>query len=70
MRSSGWHPWDLPNRTAFRLDHAKAMIQRMFQEIEVDKVYTGEVVSITQYCAFMEALPGKDRLVQIFSFKA
>lgn len=46
------------------------MIQRMFQEIEVDKVYTGEVVAITQYCAFMEALPGKDRLVQIFSFKA
>jgi predicted RNase H-like HicB family nuclease len=42
------------------LDRAKAMIDRMFQEIEVAKVYTGKVVSVTQFGAFMEVLPGKD----------
>ena len=47
------------------LDRAKAMIDRMFQEIEVGKVYTGKVVSITQFGAFMEVLPGKDGLVHV-----
>ena len=37
----------------------------MFQEIEVGKVYTGKVVSITQFGAFMEVLPGKDGLVHV-----
>ena len=41
------------------------MIDRMFQEIEVGKVYTGKVVSITQFGAFMEVLPGKDGLVHV-----
>ena len=35
----------------------------MFQEIEVGKVYTGRVVSITQFGPFMEVLPSKERLV-------
>ena len=47
------------------LDRAKDMIDRMFQEIEVGKVYTGKVVSITQFGAFMEVLPGKDGLVHV-----
>ena len=47
------------------LDRAEAMIARMFQEIEVSKVYTGKVVSITQFGAFMEVLPGKDGLVHV-----
>jgi polyribonucleotide nucleotidyltransferase len=47
------------------LDRAKEMIDRMFQEIEVGKVYTGKVVSITQFGAFMEVLPGKDGLVHV-----
>ncbi|MES2659530.1 MAG: S1 RNA-binding domain-containing protein [Verrucomicrobiota bacterium] len=47
------------------LDRAKAMIDRMFQEIEVGKVYTGKVVSITQFGAFMEVLSGKDGLVHV-----
>ena len=47
------------------LERAKAMIDRMFQEIEVGKVYTGKVVSITQFGAFMEVLPGKDGLVHV-----
>ena len=47
------------------LDRAEAMIARMFQEIEVGKVYTGKVVSITQFGAFMEVLPDKDGLVHV-----
>ena len=47
------------------LDRAKSMIDRMFQEIEVGKVYTGKVVSITAFGAFMEVLPGKDGLVHV-----
>jgi polyribonucleotide nucleotidyltransferase len=41
------------------------MIERMFQEIEVGKVYTGKVVSITAFGAFMEVLPGKDGLIHV-----
>jgi polyribonucleotide nucleotidyltransferase len=44
---------------------AKDMIERMFQEIEVNKVYTGKVVSITAFGAFMEVLPGKDGLIHV-----
>lgn len=44
---------------------AKSLIVRMFQEIEVGKVYTGKVVSITNFGAFMEVLPGKDGLIHI-----
>jgi polyribonucleotide nucleotidyltransferase len=37
----------------------------MFQEIEVGKVYTGKIVSITAFGAFMEVLPGKDGLIHV-----
>ena len=47
------------------LDRAKAMIDRMFAEIEVGKTYTGRVVSVTAFGAFMEVLPGKDGLVHV-----
>ena len=47
------------------LNRAKELIDRMFQEIEVGKVYTGKVVSITNFGAFMEVLPGKDGLVHV-----
>jgi polyribonucleotide nucleotidyltransferase len=47
------------------LDRAKQMIERMFAEIEVGKTYTGRVVSITAFGAFMEVLPGKDGLVHV-----
>ncbi|MFD2255594.1 polyribonucleotide nucleotidyltransferase [Luteolibacter algae] len=47
------------------LERAKAMIDRMFQEIEVGNTYTGRVVSVTAFGAFMEVLPGKDGLVHI-----
>ncbi|MCB1123204.1 MAG: S1 RNA-binding domain-containing protein, partial [Verrucomicrobiae bacterium] len=47
------------------LDRAKEMIDRMFAEIEVGQTYTGKVVSITAFGAFMEVLPGKDGLIHI-----
>ena len=47
------------------LERAKSMIERMFQEIEVGKTYTGKVVSITAFGAFMEVLPGKDGLIHV-----
>jgi polyribonucleotide nucleotidyltransferase len=47
------------------LDRAKEMIDRMFAEIEIGKTYTGRVVSITAFGAFMEVLPGKDGLVHV-----
>jgi len=47
------------------LDRAKDMINRMFQEIEVGQTYTGRVVAITAFGAFMEVLPGKDGLVHV-----
>ena len=47
------------------LERAKEMIDRMFQEIEVGQTYTGRIVSITAFGAFMEVLPGKDGLVHV-----
>ena len=47
------------------LNRAKELIDRIFAEIEVGTVYTGPVVSVTNFGAFMEVLPGKDGLVHI-----
>ena len=47
------------------LDAAKNMIDMMFAEVEVGKTYTGKVMNITTFGAFMEVLPGKDGLVHI-----
>jgi len=47
------------------LQAAKNMIDRMFAEVEVGTTYTGKVVNVTTFGAFMEVLPGKDGLVHI-----
>ena len=47
------------------LERAKEMIDRMFKEVEVGETYTGPVVSVTAFGAFMEVLPGKDGLIHI-----
>ncbi|MDB4538201.1 polyribonucleotide nucleotidyltransferase, partial [Akkermansiaceae bacterium] len=47
------------------LDAAKAMIDMMFAEVEIGKTYTGKVMNVTTFGAFMEVLPGKDGLVHI-----
>lgn len=48
-----------------KLDMAKAEIEMMTAEAEVNKVYKGKVVSIQPFGAFVEILPGKDGLLHI-----
>ena len=47
------------------LNRAKEIIIGMTKEIEVGETYQGRVVSIKEFGAFVEVLPGKDGLVHI-----
>jgi len=47
------------------LNRAKEIIVGMTKEIEVGETYQGRVVSIKDFGAFVEVLPGKDGLVHI-----
>jgi len=47
------------------LNRAKEIITGMTKEIEVGEMYHGRVVSIKDFGAFVEVLPGKDGLVHI-----
>lgn len=47
------------------LDRAVEMVSQMFAEVEVNKTYTGKIVSTTAFGAFIEVLPGKDGLIHI-----
>ncbi len=47
------------------LKRAMEMIKRIFAEVEVGMVYTGKIVSTTNFGAFMEILPGKDGLIHV-----
>jgi polyribonucleotide nucleotidyltransferase len=47
------------------LNRAKEIIAGMTKEIEVGEMYHGRVVSIKEFGAFIEVLPGKDGLVHI-----
>jgi len=47
------------------LNRAKEIITGMTKEIEVGELYHGRVVSIKDFGAFVEVLPGKDGLVHI-----
>jgi polyribonucleotide nucleotidyltransferase len=44
---------------------AMKMINELFAEAEVGKVYKGKVKGITTFGAFVEILPGKEGLVHI-----
>jgi len=44
---------------------ARERIERLTEEVEVGKIYTGKVVRITDFGAFVEILPGQDGLVHI-----
>ncbi|WKZ18509.1 MAG: polyribonucleotide nucleotidyltransferase [Candidatus Jettenia sp. CY-1] len=44
---------------------AKTWIERMTEEVQVGKVYTGKVLSLKEYGAFVEIIPGHDGLVHI-----
>ncbi len=47
------------------LDRAVELIERMFVQIEIGKIYTGKIVSTTKFGAFMQVLPAKDGLIHI-----
>ena len=47
------------------LERAKEMINQMFAEVEIGKIYDGKIVSCTKFGAFVEVLPGKDGLIHI-----
>lgn len=44
---------------------ARAAVEGMTAEIEIDKIYRGRVVSIKEFGCFVEVFPGKDGLVHI-----
>ena len=50
---------------AEKLNQAKAEIEMLTAEPEVNKIYKGKVVSIQPFGAFVEILPGKDGLLHI-----
>lgn len=50
------------------VETAKAMINSIVAEVEVGKVYSGRIVSIVPFGAFVEILPGKEGLCHISEF--
>ncbi|MEP9410803.1 MAG: polyribonucleotide nucleotidyltransferase [Candidatus Brocadia sp.] len=44
---------------------AKTWIERMTEEVQVGRIYTGKVLSVKEYGAFVEIIPGHDGLVHI-----
>ncbi|MDR1051800.1 MAG: polyribonucleotide nucleotidyltransferase [Deltaproteobacteria bacterium] len=50
---------------AEKAEAAAAAVRRYTQSPEIDKVYTGRVVKILEFGAFVEILPGTDGLVHI-----
>ncbi len=46
-------------------DKALRMIERLTQDVEVGKIYTGKVTRLMNFGAFVEVLPGKEGLVHI-----
>lgn len=46
-------------------ERAKQIIQNIIMELEVGKIYTGKVVRIMQFGAFVEVAPGKDGMIHI-----
>jgi len=48
-----------------RVDQAKQEIEAVTQEPEIGKIYRGRVVSITDFGAFVEILPGRDGLLHV-----
>lgn len=46
-------------------DLAVQMVEQITEEVQVGKIYTGKVVRITDFGAFVEIIPGQDGLVHI-----
>ena len=46
-------------------EEAKRRIERMTEEVQVNRIYEGKVVSLKDFGAFVEVLPGQDGLLHI-----
>ena len=58
----------LASSTLDGIQQAKAMIIGLTAEVEIGRVYTGKIVSIVPFGAFVEILPGKEGLCHISEF--
>jgi len=47
------------------LEKARAMVEELTQEAELDRIYLGKVKRITDFGAFVEIFPGTDGLIHI-----
>ena len=47
------------------LEQARAMVEELTQEAELDRIYLGKVKRITDFGAFVEIFPGTDGLIHI-----
>ncbi|MBI4861656.1 MAG: S1 RNA-binding domain-containing protein, partial [Candidatus Riflebacteria bacterium] len=52
-------------RDAASIARARKMVEDLTVEIEVGKTYRGKVVTVKEFGAFVQVLPGKDGLVHI-----
>lgn len=50
------------------IEHAKRIIFGLTAEVEIDKIYTGEVKSVVPFGVFVEILPGREGLCHISEF--
>jgi len=53
------------SRSAEGMEIARREVEALSAEIEVGKIYRGKVVTIKEFGAFVEVLPGKDGLVHV-----
>jgi polyribonucleotide nucleotidyltransferase len=53
------------SRSAEGMEIARREVEALSAEIEVGKIYRGKVVTIKDFGAFVEVLPGKDGLVHV-----
>ncbi len=47
------------------VENARKIIEGLIEDVELGKIYTGKVVRITNFGAFVEVLPGKEGLLHI-----
>lgn len=58
----------ISSTTVEGLEKAKAIITGLTADVEVGQIYTGKVVSIVAFGAFLEILPGKEGLCHISEY--
>lgn len=51
-----------------RIEEAKAMVRSLTDEVEIGKIYSGQVTSVVAFGVFVQLLPGKEGLCHISEF--